>query len=403
MPGRHGVRGRARRAKPGPARKKDSDIRSLWTFLNCTRCLRVSYRLRCTPHLPWPTSAATRRIMRACSGFLGALTCCLLASWTLAQECSDKDNLPLTKIRLGLEWFLNPDHLPLIVAQRHGLFRDFGLDVELVEPADHWEAEEEILAGKLDVAVTEPLHLAQDAAKNKPVLGFSRFLHTDGGVLYDAANGSIRRPADMCGKTISYPGSPGPGGPAIVNTMVRADGKTDCELEFYGRYNGGFFHTDALLSGKADVATLVFWNFEIPEAKAKGMKHASFFSLKEWGVPDFCQLVLMTTPTRFQELKEKLRRLVLAMRKATGIIHQQPDLARQYYHAHVKSASADATQQAVTEATFNATLPAFPNDNSMSADYYERLMAWLVDTQQVEAEAGSKVPVSQYWTNEVSW
>ena len=77
-----------------------------------------------------------------------------------------------------------------MVAQRHGIFRDFGLNVELVEPADHWEAEEEILAGRLDVAVTEPLHLAQDAAKGKPVLGFSRFLHTDGGVLYDAGRGA---------------------------------------------------------------------------------------------------------------------------------------------------------------------------------------------------------------------
>ena len=72
-------------------------------------------------------------------------------------------------------------------------------------PSDHWEAEEEILAGRLDVAVTEPLH-SQDAAKCKPVLGFSRFLHTDGGVLYDAGKGDIKSPADMCGKTISYPG-----------------------------------------------------------------------------------------------------------------------------------------------------------------------------------------------------
>lgn len=182
------------------------------------------------------------------------------------SSCTKTDGGGLTKIRLGLEWFTNPDHLPLVVAQKHGIFKEFGLDVELVEPKDHWEAEEEILAGRLDVAVTEPLHLAQDAAKGKPVVGFSRFLHTDGGVLYDASKGGITRPADMCGKTISYPGSPGPGGPAIVNTMVKADGKEDCDLESYGKYNGGFFHTDALQSGKADVATLIFWNFEIPEA-----------------------------------------------------------------------------------------------------------------------------------------
>ena len=83
-----------------------------------------------------------------------------------------------TKIRLSLEWFVNPDHLPLIVALRDGLFADAGLDVELVEPSDHWEAEREILEGQLDVSVTETLHLAQDAAAGKSVLGFARFLHT---------------------------------------------------------------------------------------------------------------------------------------------------------------------------------------------------------------------------------
>ena len=321
------------------------------------------------------------------------------------EQCEQQD---VTKIRLGLEWFVNPDHLPLIVAKRHGIFDLFGLDVELVEPADHWEAEEEILAGRLDVAVTEPLHLAQDAAKGKPVLGFSRFLHTDGGVMFDKSKSGIERPRDMCGKTISYPGSPGPGGPAIVNTMVKADGKMDCDIQSYGKYNGSFYHTDAIESGKADLATLIFWNFEIPEAKARGMNDVDFFSLKEWGVPDFCQLVLMTTPQRFQELKVAFRQLVLAMRRATGIIHQHPDLARKYYKEFIAEKDendneVDENQEKVMEATMTATLPAFPNDNSMSSDYYDRLMDWLIETEQVEKEAASKVAVSVYWTNDVAW
>jgi len=313
-------------------------------------------------------------------------------------ECQQQE---ISTIRLGLEWFVNPDHLPLIVAKQHGIFDEFNLDVKLVEPADHWEAEEEILAGRLDVAVTEPLHLAQDAARGKPVLGFSRFLHTDGGVMFDKSKSGIERPRDMCGKTISYPGSPGPGGPAIVQTMVKADGKMDCDIESYGKYNGGFYHTDAIQSGKADLATLIFWNFEIPEAKALGMNDVDFFSLKEWGVPDFCQLVLMTTPQRFDELKVVFRRLVLAMRRATGLIHQQPDLARKYFKEFVGDKDEDS--QEVMEATMTATLPAFPNDNSMSSDYYDRLMDWLVDTEQVEKEAASKATVDTYWTNAVAW
>ena len=309
-------------------------------------------------------------------------------------------------IRLGLEWFVNPDHLPLIVAQTSGIFTSMGLKVDLVEPTDHWEAQTEIQQGRLDVAVTEPLHLAQDVvAHGESVLGFARFLHTDGGVMYNKRN-NITRPADMCGATISYPGSPGPGGPAIVQTMVQADGKTDCPLDSYGKYNGGFFHTKALLEEKADVATLIFWNFEIPEARNKGLD-VGFFSLKEWGVPDFCQLVLMTTPAVFDKRKHDFRKLVLAIRKAIGFIHQHPQQAKQYYRDYLQATNPashmDPLQQVILEETLTATLPAFPNDNMMSYDYYQRLMTWLVETNQVDRQVASHIDPSAYWTNEIAW
>ena len=164
------------------------------------------------------------------------LTCLLLFHLFISITSSKEE---VFKLKLGLEWFLNPDHMPIVVAIEEGYFEDFGLDVEVIEPTDHWDADKEILAGTLDVATTEPLHLAQDAAKGKSVLGFSRFFHTDGGVMFLESSG-ITRPKDMCGKTIQYPGSPGPGGPAIVQTMVEADGGV-CDVESYGKFNNGFY------------------------------------------------------------------------------------------------------------------------------------------------------------------
>ena len=309
----------------------------------------------------------------------------------------------LTPIKIGLEWFLNPDHLPLVVALKEGYFADAGLDVTLVEPADHWEAEEEIIAGRLDVAVTETLHLAQDAARGKPVIGFSRFLHTDGGVMFLKGKG-IERPSDMCGKTISYPGYPGPGGPAIVGTMVKADGG-DCKADF-GKHDDGFYHVDALTSG-ADVATLIFSNFEIVEAKSRGLD-AGFFNLKDWGVPDFCQLVLFTTPEKLEASAADLRRLVLAVRRATGLIKTDPDKARKIWFAHTRTSRpflarlnplttrARMREARVARDTFEATLPAFVNDNTLAQEYWSALAAWLVETGQID---GDPVAPSVYWTN----
>ena len=48
------------------------------------------------------------------------------------DTCSSSSHDPhpqLTKLKLGLEWFVNPDHLPLIVAKSHGIFHEFGLDL----------------------------------------------------------------------------------------------------------------------------------------------------------------------------------------------------------------------------------------------------------------------------------
>ena len=40
------------------------------------------------------------------------------------------------RITVLLDWFVNPDHGPLIIADENGYFDDFGIDVELVAPAD---------------------------------------------------------------------------------------------------------------------------------------------------------------------------------------------------------------------------------------------------------------------------
>ena len=161
------------------------------------------------------------------------------------------------------------------------------------------------------------------------------------------------RPGRSGARGRRYQGAPPPGrgGPAIVNTMVRADGG-ECDVASYGKHNGGFYHTSALEQGDAELATLVFYNFEVVEATLKGLT-PRFFSLKDWGVPDFCQLVLFTTPERFEALKPALRKMVLAIRRAVGLIHRAPAIARDEYLRHVsergEAPAGEAAVQAVVD------------------------------------------------------
>jgi ABC-type nitrate/sulfonate/bicarbonate transport system substrate-binding protein len=63
------------------------------------------------------------------------------------------------KIDIALEWFLNPDHLPLIAPVDQGWFADAGLDVSLVAPDDHYDGLAAVERGEIALAWNEPLHM----------------------------------------------------------------------------------------------------------------------------------------------------------------------------------------------------------------------------------------------------
>ncbi|MEL7369198.1 MAG: ABC transporter substrate-binding protein [Myxococcota bacterium] len=292
--------------------------------------------------------------------------------------------------KIGLEWFMNPDHVPLLIGLERGWFRDEGLDVELVEPEAHQDAVAALEAGDLDMAITEPIHLVEDVAKERPVRGFARFLHTNGGVMFLESSG-IERPSDMAKARVQYPGAPGPGGLAIVRTMVEADGGRVDQLT---PINHGFKHTDALIEGLADVATLAFYNFEVVEARHRGHP-AQFFALKDWGVPDFCHLIFIASPDRLQAEADDFRKFLRVVSRGLDVLHQDPKEARRIYFERTKTAIDDPLMNAI----FDATVPCFTFDMSMSAAYYDRLGAWMTR----HTLAPILPSPSRCWTNELVW
>ena len=138
--------------------------------------------------------------------------------------------------------------------------------------------------------------------------------------MYFAGQG-IQRPKDMVGKRLQYPGAPSALGLAIAKTMIEADGG-DFTEDAITSVDNGFFHTDALVADKADLATLVFYNFEVIEARKRGYD-AQFFALKDWGIPDFCQLILIATPELLQQRQQELKTFLSVLRRGIDFIHQK--------------------------------------------------------------------------------
>jgi ABC-type nitrate/sulfonate/bicarbonate transport system substrate-binding protein len=206
-------------------------------------------------------------------------------------------------------------------------------------------------------------------------------------------NSSIARPRDMAEARIQYPSAPGPGGLAIVATMVEADGGM-FDPEAVTPVNNGFYHTDALADGKADVATLAFYNFELVEAKQRGLD-VGFFALKNWGVPDFCQLILTTSAPILEERHRVIQRFVEVLRRGIDCLHQRPGEAQSIYMQRTETAADDV----VTGAIFQATLPCFTYDFTMAPAHYDRLAAWMHARGLID----SPVDSAACWTNDLAF
>ncbi|WP_343751054.1 ABC transporter substrate-binding protein [Lentibacillus halophilus] len=294
----------------------------------------------------------------------------------------------MENLTFGLEWYLNPNHLPFLIGMEKGWFSEVDLNVEMIEPKEHFDAIDEIHNGTMDIAVTEPLHLVQDKLKSIDVIGITRFLESDSGVMFLKNNG-ITRPKDIIGKRLTYPSAPGPTGLAFMKSLILADGG-HCDVHDLIPVNKGFYHTEALIHDEADLAFSVQQHHEIIEARARGYK-PGFFSLKDWGLPAGGSLILITSPAVLSRRSYEISRFLKVLRRSSDFILNEPDEAKKIYYQFTKKNPMDQVEAAILD----ATLSYFTKDFSMPFNYFDHLQRWLKEVKLTDASGDPE----EYWTN----
>ncbi|MEF1228304.1 ABC transporter substrate-binding protein, partial [Vibrio fortis] len=89
----------------------------------------------------------------------------LMASLVSGHVMADE-----TKVTLMLDWFVNPNHGPIVIAHERGYFEEQGLEVEIQEPADPSTPAKLVAAGRVDLAVTYQPSLTMDVAAGLPLV-----------------------------------------------------------------------------------------------------------------------------------------------------------------------------------------------------------------------------------------
>jgi putative hydroxymethylpyrimidine transport system substrate-binding protein len=194
------------------------------------------------------------------------------------------------KVSFMLDWYPNPDHAPIYVAQQKGYFADQGITLDIMVPADPNDPLKLVAAGQVDLAISYQPSVTMARSEGLPVVSIGSLVqHPLSSILYLKSSG-IKTPADFKGKKIGY--SVEPLYRVLFEAVAENSGlkKTD-----YEAYRVGFNLVPPLLSGKIDAAVGSFRNVEAIQVELEGHP-AGVFAFEDYGVPDFYELVIIANP-----------------------------------------------------------------------------------------------------------
>jgi len=221
------------------------------------------------------------------------------------------------KLTLLLDWFINPDHAPLFVAEERGYFAAHGLDVEIIAPADPNDPPKLVAAGKADIALTYQPQLHVQVAAGLPLTRFGTLIATPLNTLLVLEDGPVKSIADLKGRKVGY--SIGGFEDALLRAMLARHGLT---LDDITLVNVNFSLSPALLSGQVDAVIGAYRNFELNQMDIEGHKGRAFY-VEEEGVPSYDELILVANPERMD--RAVLRRFLDALEDGVRYLVNHPD------------------------------------------------------------------------------
>ncbi|WP_313353313.1 ABC transporter substrate-binding protein [Paracoccus sp. (in: a-proteobacteria)] len=282
------------------------------------------------------------------------------------------------KVTLILDWFVNPDHAPIIVAQEKGFFADEGLQVEIVAPADPADPPKLVAAGKADYAISYQPQLHLQVHEGLPLKRVGTLIATPLNCLMVKADGPVQEIADLKGRKIGY--SVSGVEEALVGQILKTAGLTMQDVEMV---NVNWSLSPALIVGQVDATIGAYRNFELTQMRLEGAEGRCFF-VEEQGVPTYDELIFVANPAKLDP--DRTRRLLHAVERGAQYMVNHPDESWELF-----SATAPDLRDELNAQAWQDTLPRFSQSPAaLDQGRYARFESFLHEAGLVD----SVLPVS---------
>ncbi|MGF1474059.1 MAG: ABC transporter substrate-binding protein [Geminicoccaceae bacterium] len=284
------------------------------------------------------------------------------------------------KLTVLLDWFVNPDHGPLIIAQEKGFFSDEGLEVELIAPADPNDPPKLVAAGNADIAVSYQPQLHLQVAEGLPLVRIGTLVATPLNTLVVLADSPIKGLADLEGKKGGF--SVGGFEDALLAAMLQPHGLSTDDIELI---NVNFSLSPSLIAGQVAAVIGAFRNFELNQMDIVGHPGRAFFPEEE-GVPAYDELIYVAHEDDLD--RPELVAFLNAVERATHWLVNHPEEAWEIF----RSTSAELDDELNARAWVD-TVPRFAlSPAGLDAGRYRRFATFLADQGLIE----EALPVERY-------
>lgn len=290
----------------------------------------------------------------------------------------------MLSLKIALDWTPNVNHIGIIVAAEHGLYRKHGIDVSIVHPGqDNYATTpaKKLEQGLVDFAIAPMESVISLNNKENAVdaIAIYAILQKDLSSIATLRDSAIDRPAQLDNKI--YASYNARYEDHIVQALIRNDGgKGDIILVHPEKL--GIWNT--LLDEIAD-ATWIFDNWEGVEAEAKGVELNSF-CLRDFDIPYSYSPVIMARKRAIEEKEAAYKAFVAATTEGYQFAMDRPADAAKILSPHLTPHDQEHIDvRRALEITVGA-IKAESGIGRMREERVATFLQWLVD-HRLESKA----------------
>jgi putative hydroxymethylpyrimidine transport system substrate-binding protein len=294
------------------------------------------------------------------------------------EKSEDVSGAP-QQLSLTLDFYPNPDHAGIYMAQKLGYFKEAGLDVSIQTPADPAAPIKLLAAGRTDLAISYEPEVLLAREQGLDVRSVAAIVNRPLTSMIWLRRSGVKGVAGLRGKTIATAGIPYQD--AYLKTILARAKLTPSDVD---AVDVGFGLLPAIVGGRAQAMLGGFLNVEGVDLRLRG-KDPVVTPVDRLGVPTYDELVLAAQGKRLEEDPDPIRLFIAALARGTAAAAANPQAATEA----LLEANSDLDPK-LTRAEVAATLPLLNPTRGghpygyMDPAQWREFIGWMRDNELID-------------------